>query len=256
MRFFSGYQVLYYLVLIFSRERFFITINGKFSIMRTKGGACLKKLVIFDFDGTIIDTESYWYKAYRGVIQKQYNFDLPLEMFSRCIGTTDSVLFEYLESEISESMNRQKINQDVDEFFLDISKDITVRKGVENLLFKLTEAGCILAIASSSKREWIRQYLEAFQLSSYFSLIKGKEDVLNVKPDPALYLAVLEELEIKPEEALVIEDSINGSTAALRAGIDCIVVTNPVTEHMAFDSSIPTYSCFTEITLNCCFEKA
>ncbi|MGG0891440.1 HAD hydrolase-like protein [Cytobacillus horneckiae] len=77
----------------------------------------MKKLVIFDFDGTIIDTESYWYKAYRDVIQKQYNFDLPLAMFSRCIGTTDSVLFEYLESEISESMNRQKINQDVDEFF-------------------------------------------------------------------------------------------------------------------------------------------
>jgi putative hydrolase of the HAD superfamily len=54
------------------------------------------KAVIFDFDGLILDTESVWYDSYKQVLQEQFQFDLTLEEFAKCVGSTDAVLFSYL----------------------------------------------------------------------------------------------------------------------------------------------------------------
>ena len=68
-----------------------------------------------------------------------------------------------------------------------------------------------------------------------FDSIKCAEDVKNVKPSPDLYLAVLDELRVHPEEAIALEDSPNGITAAQAAGLFCVVVPNPLTSQMPTD---------------------
>ena len=80
-------------------------------------------------------------------------------------------------------------------------------------------------------------HLERLGLSEHFDCIKCADDVKNVKPDPELYLAVLDELGVRPEEALALEDSPNGITAAQAAGIFCLVVPNPLTRQLSTDGA-------------------
>lgn len=56
-----------------------------------------------------------------------------------------------------------------------------------------------------------------------------------VKPDPALYEVAMKELEVKPSEVLVFEDSANGLKAALAAGVKCVIVPNDVTRTLQFE---------------------
>ncbi|MFL6557301.1 MAG: HAD hydrolase-like protein, partial [Bacillus sp. (in: firmicutes)] len=51
------------------------------------------KAVIFDFDGTIIDTETIWYQVFEELLQEKFNIELPLEEFAKSIGTTDEGFF-------------------------------------------------------------------------------------------------------------------------------------------------------------------
>ena len=55
------------------------------------------KAVIFDFDGLILDTETAWFHSYKEVLHDQFQFDLPLEVFVKCVGSNDTALFTYLE---------------------------------------------------------------------------------------------------------------------------------------------------------------
>jgi beta-phosphoglucomutase-like phosphatase (HAD superfamily) len=56
-----------------------------------------------------------------------------------------------------------------------------------------------------------------------------------VKPDPALYQSILDELELRADEGIVLEDSANGILAAKRAGLFCVAVPNPMTCHLSLD---------------------
>ena len=79
-------------------------------------------------------------------------------------------------------------------------------------------------------------FLEELQIREYFEVIKTREDVEKVKPDPALYRVAIEELGIKPSEAVVFEDSLNGLRAAVAAGLTCVVVPNDVTRNLPFEN--------------------
>jgi putative hydrolase of the HAD superfamily len=63
--------------------------------------------------------------------------------------------------------------------------------------------------------------------------VRCRDDVTNVKPDPELFLASAKSLGVRPDRCMAIEDSANGVTAATRAGMFCVVVTNPMTTDMA-----------------------
>ena len=78
-------------------------------------------------------------------------------------------------------------------------------------------------------------HLERLGLSEHFDCIKCADDVKNVKPAPELYLAVVDELGVRPEEAVALEDSPNGITAAQTAGTFCVVVPNPLTRQLSAD---------------------
>lgn len=57
------------------------------------------KAIIFDFDGTLVDTETLWYKMYKDVLLEKYEVHLPLEEFAKVIGTTDEALYSYVHSQ-------------------------------------------------------------------------------------------------------------------------------------------------------------
>ncbi|EKN66125.1 HAD superfamily hydrolase [Neobacillus bataviensis LMG 21833] len=192
------------------------------------------KAVIFDFDGTIIDTETIWFHVFQELLEEKFKLDLPLEEFAKSIGTTDDEFFQYIESQIGMKINLNEINTLAKERFLEKKGILEVREGVKEKLDEAKGLGYKIGLASSSSREWVEGFLKQFDLWEYFSVIKTSEDVDKVKPDPELYLKALEELRVEPQEALAIEDSLNGALAAIEAGMTCIVIPNQVTAFLNF----------------------
>jgi len=102
--------------------------------------------------------------------------------------------------------------------------------GVLNYLSEAKEMGLKIGLASSSGGEYVRGHLKRLNLFEYFHVTKCLEDTEAHKPDPAPYLAVLDEIGVSPREAIAFEDSPNGVAAARAAGLFCIAVPNPITQ--------------------------
>ncbi|MCI0763352.1 HAD family hydrolase [Bacillus sp. TL12] len=193
------------------------------------------KAIIFDFDGLIVDTETIWFQSFQEVM-REYGGELPLEEFAKCIGTTDEVLYTYIEQQLKEKFNKTLLEEKVSAVHQEKMKIPVAREGVKEYLEEAKSLGVRIGLASSSSRKWVVGFLEDLGLREYFEVIKTKEDVEKVKPDPALYLAAIEELEIDSSEAVVFEDSVNGLKAAIAAGLKCVVVPNEVTKTLQFEN--------------------
>ncbi|WP_349305412.1 HAD family hydrolase [Bacillus sp. FJAT-50079] len=192
------------------------------------------KAVIFDFDGTIIDTETPWFEIYRELLKMDYDFDLPLEAFARVIGTTNGSLFDLIDQSLTHPIDRQQFKEKARSHYLKIKDDLPLRNGFLDILNGIKNSGTKLALASSSNREWVVGFLDKHRLIDDFPIIFTAEDVEEVKPNPALYIKTLEALGVEPNEAIAVEDSANGSLAAIKAGINCLIIPNDMTKNLTF----------------------
>lgn len=193
------------------------------------------KAVIFDFDGLILDTETAWYEAYKEAMDF-YKSDLPLERFVKCIGTDNTELYEFFKEQLGESCNIEEIEARATSLHKVKMKTFEAREGVKDYLEEAKKLGYKIALASSSTKEWVTQYLGELGLLNYFEVIITGDDVEKVKPAPDLYLKAIEVLNIHATEAVAFEDSLNGLQSALKAGLKCVIVPNPVTEALAFEN--------------------
>ncbi|WLD94020.1 HAD family phosphatase [Alkalihalobacillus sp. AL-G] len=194
------------------------------------------KAVVFDFDGTILDTESCEFEGLQ-TIYKEYGAELPIEVWGECIGTHANFFdaHEYLEKQIGKSLDRDMIKQKRKDLFTEQIKTKSTLPGVIEYLEAAKRLGLKIGLASSSTYEWVSSHLDNLGISEYFECIRTSNDVENVKPDPTLYMETVKCLDIKPEEAIAFEDSSNGAKAAKQAGLYCVVIPNLVTSHLTFD---------------------
>ena len=109
--------------------------------------------------------------------------------------------------------------------------------------------GLGLGVASSSDRRWVEGHLERLGLHAHFDVIRCADDVPRVKPDPALYRAVLDAMGVRPEEAVALEDSPNGVLAAKRAGLACVAVPNPLTARLDLSAADLRVASLAELSL-------
>lgn len=98
-----------------------------------------------------------------------------------------------------------------------------------DLLAQARRVGCRTGLATMSHCTQAQQVLEAINLTDAFDFVATGDDVEHGKPDPEIYQLVARELGIRPEQCLVIEDSPAGIEAALAAGMEVIAVTTPFT---------------------------
>ncbi|WP_025689717.1 HAD family hydrolase [Paenibacillus zanthoxyli] len=193
------------------------------------------KGLIFDFDGTIIDTETAWYTAFQEAY-KEHDVDLTLEQYSTCIGTSLNSFnpYEYLMTDLKLDIDKAEFRKAVRQRHSELMELQAVRPGIQHYLDSAKAAGLKIGLATSSDRNWIDKYMDQLGIREYFDCICTADDVENVKPDPELYLQALSCLGLKPEEAVAIEDSPNGSKAAAAAGLDCVVIPNEITSYLKF----------------------
>jgi HAD superfamily hydrolase (TIGR01509 family) len=189
--------------------------------------------VIFDFDGLILDTETpvflSWQELYRA-----HGTDLSLDLWESIIGTIsdDDDQFGWLEEQIGRRLDRQALAPARLQRETDLIQAQPVQPGIREILRAARRVGMKVGLASSSPCSWVEGHLARLGLLEYFDCIRARDDVAHVKPDPELYLAVLETLRLKPSQALVLEDSPIGVSAARQAGIFTIAIPNEITRKM------------------------
>lgn len=119
-------------------------------------------------------------------------------------------------------------------------------EGVENLLDKITTHK---AVASNGPRVKMDITLDVTNLNRYFKPehIFSAYDIQKWKPQPDLFLGILDYFDLKAEKAVVVEDTISGVMGAINAGIDVIAI-NPHEDRQILDTGIPSFKTMEEIT--------
>ncbi len=185
--------------------------------------------VLYDFDGTILDTEWIIYEEVLAIFQSE-GYDLPLEQYAKCVGSSYAKWSPqtYLEELSGKTYDWEALNKVRDQKIHARLEELQSLPGVEDSLKACLDQGLRLAVASSSSHEWVERWLKQLNLTSYFEAIICREDVAQIKPAPDLFLKAAETLQLSPCECLVIEDSKNGVQAAKTAGMDVFVVPNRI----------------------------
>ncbi len=205
---------------------------------------------IFDFDGLILDTEKPGFLAWKEIFDR-FNQPFALDDWKKAIGTGPSAFdpARHLCALVQDPLDPSQLHEEQLSIANRLIQTQPILPGVLNFIREAKNAGRKLAIASSSPRSWVIGHLSRLELVRYFDTILTSEDVLNVKPDPELYLLALSKLDLQPAEAVVFEDSPNGIFAANAAGITCIAVPNEITRTMDISHADFIVKSFMQVTL-------
>jgi HAD superfamily hydrolase (TIGR01509 family) len=208
------------------------------------------RALIFDFDGLILDTEGPIFQSWQELYES-YGGQLSFSTWAEIIGTVSNEFdhFEDLEEQIGYPLDRAKLSPQRRQRELDLIAEQPLQPGVENYLKNAKLLGLKIGLASSSPCSWVTGHLTQRGLIDYFDCIHARDDVEVVKPDPELYLSVLEELGVRADQAFVIEDSPIGITAAQRAGLFCVAIPNALTALMPLDHADMRLDSLTDISL-------
>lgn len=207
-------------------------------------------LLIFDFDGLILDTENAAYQSWME-IYGSYGAKLPLSQWALCIGTSHHAfdVYDHLESQVGRPLDRRELYERQHKRAMELIAPMKPRPGVVEYLEEAHKLKIALALASSSHTEWVMGHLSRLGLADLFHSIRTANDVERVKPDPELYQLTLTTMGVAPGRALAFEDSPNGIKAARAAGIFCVAVPNDVTRNLPLEHASHRMDSMAEVSL-------
>jgi HAD superfamily hydrolase (TIGR01509 family) len=176
------------------------------------------KAVIFDMDGVIVDTENQWAEAEKEIYQEATGENIDPEQFSgMSITNTYNELSEKFGTRISGEEFFQLYDERAEKIY---TRKASIREGMKDLVDELgSRNGLKLGMVTGSY--WPEYILNRFNLE-FDEVITPEEISGNGKPEPEIYSLMLERLGVEPGEAVVVEDSDPGVSAAKSAGIYCI----------------------------------
>ncbi|WP_088809359.1 MULTISPECIES: HAD family phosphatase [Listeria] len=207
------------------------------------------KAIIFDFDGTMIDTENLWHEETMRYVKENYDITIPAHIYQAIIGTSEEPLHEYLLEKTAGRFNVEKFTAHIAERLHGGVDELELREGFLHIFNYAVQNNFKIGLATSSGRDWVIPVLEKFELLKHFSSIQTADDVTNIKPHPELYIKAIEELGAGIERTFAVEDSLNGTLAAKEAGIQVIVVPNEATSGIKFPADVKIYPNFEAIPL-------
>lgn len=183
------------------------------------------QLFIFDLDGVITDTAEYHFLAWK-VLADKFNLKFDREMNEKLRGVSRieslNIIIEVNNMNISEETKNEWATLKND-LYVELINEITPKDlltGVKELLEDLKNRKIKIALGSASKNA--KPVIEKLGIAEYFDVIGDGFSVENSKPAPDIFLHVAEELNINPENCIVVEDAEAGIDAAISAGMKTI----------------------------------
>jgi len=183
------------------------------------------KAVLFDMDGTILDSEPAHTKVLQEVIQKEVGIDISEEDIREYIGLSYDKKLEIIFKRMGIKKDIYNLADMARKKSLENSHLVAKMYGAEELIKRMKENFAI-ALVTGSGRDQADFFMESVGLKKYFKTIVTSDDVKRNKPSPDIYLLAAEKLGVKPKECVVIEDSAVGIESAKSAGMICIAVRN------------------------------
>lgn len=188
------------------------------------------RALLFDFDGTIVDTEGPAFRAWHEAFE-EHGHELQLGDWSAAIGTVggyDPV--GHLERLTGKRLDPVAMRDAVRRRHHELVEVEALRPGISDYLEGALSRGIEIAVVTSGSNDWVASFLDRLAIAEGWHSFHCADGVAAVaKPRPDLYLAALASLRVKPAEAIAIEDSPNGVRAAKAAGIACVATPNDVT---------------------------
>lgn len=196
------------------------------------------RLIVFDFDGLILDTEVPDFEGWREIF-RDHGCRLSLPEWAPCVGTAPGAFdpCARLEALLGRPVDRDALRRAHRARYAERLATQPLLPGVTDYIAAARRLGLTLGLASSSARAWVTGHLARFGLEDAFDCVKCADDVLRAKPEPDLYDAVLAATGRAAAEAVALEDSPNGILAAKRAGLYCVAVPNPVTRALPLEGA-------------------
>ncbi len=242
------------------------------------------RAVIFDLDGTLVQSEKLKALSYAVAVQKLLGLAEPdpraIEAYRKVVGSSREAASRYVTEELGLETNLQSLTA---QYGVSQPWELltAMRVGLYNqmvadpqmlrenqwphaveFLRLVRQRGCKTGLATMSHRREALHVLRSLDLEDKLDVIVTREDVERPKPDPEIYLKACRLLELLPGECLAIEDSPAGVRAALAADITTIGVATPFTRAVLQEAKLLPVSCFVEepemlvATVERCLQKA
>ena len=188
----------------------------------------MRKLYIFDLDGLLVDTERMmndsWFNSF-----EHFNLKVSQEKTLQLVGLSlvqikDKVI-DWTKTNYFDEIHQYAIN---DFWFSADKHGIGIKEGVVELLNYLRSSGALVALATSTVTQRGLRILQETKLLQLFDFMQFGDQVKKTKPDPEIYLSIIDKLSIEPQDAIIFEDSYNGIKAGNDAMIDVIFIKDMV----------------------------
>ncbi|MGH8967791.1 MAG: HAD family hydrolase [Actinomycetes bacterium] len=205
----------------------------------------MKKYVLFDHDGVLVDTEFWYYTAgERALADVGFTLDKDqyLRDMSHGLGTWAQVRAAGVDER---TIARQRTVRDA--YYQEYLRTEAIEiDGVSDVLAELSQH-VRMAVVTTSKRADFDLIHESRQILPFMDFMLVREDYTHAKPHPEPYLTGLKAFGATRDEALVVEDSSRGLRSAVAAGIDCAVVENDFTSSQDFSRASHRIDTLTEL---------
>jgi HAD superfamily hydrolase (TIGR01509 family) len=203
------------------------------------------KALFFDQDGVIIDTERDGHRVSFNMTFKEFGFsdEWSVDYYHELLqigGGKERMKHHWLTKGFSKPVSAE----DVDELIKNMHKRKTalfvqliesgklpLRPGIHRFMKEAMDAGLKIGVCTTSNEQTAKAITEIFLSDIKFDVVLAGDVVSKKKPDPEIYNLALDLMDLKPEEAIVVEDSRNGVLAAKSAGSHVVVTTNYYTEN-------------------------
>jgi beta-phosphoglucomutase len=185
--------------------------------------------VLFDWDGTLADTRKVIVVSFQKAL-KEINLEVPTQYIERRIGIGASETFREILGAANRRVDEKVVKQLVErksKVQIELAREVALFGGTRELLEAL-HGKVKVGLASMNSRAVVMHMLQINGIADCFDTVLTVEAVSHSKPDPEIFLKTAEQLKAKPQECVVVEDSIFGVKAAKSGGMSCIAVTTGV----------------------------
>ncbi len=199
----------------------------------------MKKAVIFDMDGVLVDTEPIVYRMMKDYF-RPHGFEMEYDEFQEYIGLPGRETFRRIVERHGLAEEPSALGKAFTEHYVrafPTAEGYEPIPGVRELIEALHEMNVPMGVASSSPQGVIEMTVERLGLKPYFRTMVSAQSVKAPKPAPDVYLRAAEELRLDPSECVAVEDTAVGIRAANDAGLVSVAFRNPSSGNQDFGTA-------------------